>query len=1249
MAIAPGTQEFAELKQTIESNIIEGNITSKAQVRSFLEQQGVDYNNFMQVDADYEKQKAAGFDRESTFDPGKIIGSAVGKVAEDIGTLGGQGIELVAGKESRKYIEGALKDAADYVDSVLPKSVSYALKETFDPRVNVGEDIAAELTAFAAPVAGVTKLAKPIKVTSKLGKAAKAGAIGVTADVLTRDEDEQFTTELISLIPEAEEYVQALAIDPDDSVAEKRLKQIVDSGIGAGVITIGLAPAMLALKFGGKKLIGKFKALKKDDITKPIETTPTTTVINPQVAEIAPGVYRQQGRVKEVIGKINTKLGRALTSVAALPEPVFKSFIKKQQFVEAEDLLMRKEAKTLKKLIKDTGTDVEPVSKLLRGETLTAAERQSVPQEIIDQASVMRQKMDDNSIVIKDLLELNPDDELALALDAGGGSYITRTFEFSSNPQWSKDITAALKGRQPTMDQSGFKVSSEHNTNILNIVNNARSYIARNNPDLTASQIDGLIQSMVDRGNKGDALGVIIEQLGMGGGAGAAKILKSRKTIDKPILELFGEVKDPIRNFSETITNQNKLIAKARYLKEIKNFAEQNVGREIKLGGLIPGLPTDVSTFLRKAETDVTKNLGELAAKELGSFGAGGETLGLNKFVTTDQLHTMLDTGIDTFSLNNPVGKSWLNIFAKPAAVGQAAETVFDHTAHLVNTYGMAQQLAMNGNLFRPSVFKNAQKAAYTIYQKAAKKDPEALQLLAELKKRGVIDSSVVGETIKKNIDNFGEGLEDALTKTLKAPFRGMSAVYGGVDDFGKLIAIQAEMNAYRKAFPNLTEEQLLDKAAEVVRNTMPSYTTALPAVRALSRLPFGTYATFPAEVLRTQKNIISQGVRDIAEGTRTGNQALALTGLRRLSGIGATTAAIDMMVSDNNEQMGVTDVNKRAIKLTAPDYQKNTVKVYTEPFYMDPKTGHVMTKFTDSGSLDAAQYVKGPIRAIIGRVMAGDEVTEREINDAFKEGIAEVYSPFVSEKFLTTALLNISRGVDAEGKPIKSVQDELLKAFTPGSIKAGQKVLKAQQSELLRGEGKGQTVSGFPMRAEDAMRFFLTGVRNNTVDVSKAVGFSVYQDLKEINKSKQEFKQYLKDIPDKPLTESDIKDLYQKYIDTQLEKKENMARLADKVSVFKDIEFYKKGKDGKMYKQKFGLENVFKASTDNAKYKPDNNFIYSLVKGKEGNGIFMPDSLDSRDIVSLIRDRKFSPEVIMGLKQIEAALAGKTLRKRAE
>lgn len=207
MSLAPNTQEFADLKKTVESEIIAGNITSKSQLRGFLEGSGINYDEFMQVKKDADAQKAAGLDRDTSFDPGKIVGSAVGKVAEDIGTLGGQAIELVGGKEKREAVESAVKYAANYVDSMLPKAVSYALKETFDPKTSTAEDVTAEIAAFAAPVAGLTKLAKPLKVSSKLGTAAKAGAIGVTADVLTRDEDEQFTTDFVSLVPEANSYV----------------------------------------------------------------------------------------------------------------------------------------------------------------------------------------------------------------------------------------------------------------------------------------------------------------------------------------------------------------------------------------------------------------------------------------------------------------------------------------------------------------------------------------------------------------------------------------------------------------------------------------------------------------------------------------------------------------------------------------------------------------------------------------------------------------------------------------------------------------------------------------------------------------------------------------------------------------------------------------------------------------------------------------------------------------------------------
>ena len=137
--------------------------------------------------------------------------------------------------------------------------------------------------------------------------------------------------------------------------------------------------------------------------------------------------------------------------------------------------------------------------------------------------------------------------------------------------------------------------------------------------------------------------------------------------------------------------------------------------------------------------------------------------------------------------------------------------------------------------------------------------------------------------------------------------------------------------------------------------------------------------------------------------------------------------------------------------------------------------------------------------------------------------------------------------------------------------------------------------------------------------------------------------------MPDKLLTEEDITNLYQAYVDTQLEKKEAMARMADKANVFRQVEFYEKGKDGKIYKTRYGIDGIVKASTGKGKYNVNPNLLYSLVQGPEGQGVFIPDSLNEKEILGLLQDRKFPPSVINGLKRIEAELAGKSLRKVTE
>jgi hypothetical protein len=1251
--IAPNTEEFYNLKTEIDNQLDTGSIDSQEGLKNFLESQGVGFDEYMTVLNDFENQEPTAEDklRESPFyvipDPVRTIGSAIGETASYLGTIGGQGIELLAGKEKRKEVEGGLKKAAEVVEEYTPKPVSYFFKETFDPKVTLTEEIVSELLQFGTAVGAVKQVTKNIvKPKSKLGKAAEVFGIGVAADVLIRDEDEQITTELISLIPGMESVVEDLVINPDDSVAEKRLKQLIDSAAGAGIIGAGFATLAPIVKSGGKKILNKYKAVTKDKVTTPVKPLGEAKVVESAVEDIGNGIYRQRNKIIETIGKINTGLGRVFTSNLSIPKPLYESILKKNSFVKANEIISRSELKKLESLQKKYGGDWQVMNKVLDG-TASQGDIQSLNPEIIKQLDTMRNMLDDKTQLALDLLELPMDNELSIQLDKGMGAYLTRTFENFSNPSWSKKIMSVVDNK--------IDITDANNTEVIKIVNNARRHFKKMYPSYTEAQIDGIIDTVISSAKNKDQMSSIIDMIsGSGYGGPAAKILRGRQDLDKPILELLGEVKDVKRNFIETLSNQNKLIAKAEYLQDIKKFAEQNLNKEVKLDGLIPFIPTDVATFLNKAEPGVVSNLGKISQKELGELGKAADPVGLNKFTTTDQLSTMLEKGVDLFELdsNSALGRIYNATIAKPLAYTQATETIYDHTAYLLNTAGMFQQLAVNGYLFRPSGIKNAKNAAYNIIQRVKKDDPEAINTIRILLEESVLDSDIAVENIKKNIDRFGEDIENTVLKAAKRGIKAPGQVYGGIDDFGKIMATFAEVEDYRKVFPNLTEEELLRKAAKNVRNTMPSYTTGAFYARALGRVPLGTYAMYPAEILRTSANILKIGVSDLWEGFKTGNSALAQKGFNRLASAGGVITGIAAYNTRNNEAMGITKEDERAINIVSPEWQQNSTKIFTQPLYLDPKTNDVMTKFTDTSTIDAHEFLKTPIRAIIGRVMAGKEITDREIDDAVWSGFKSIMSPFVSEKFLTSAVLNASRGVDDNGNPVPYVETlgdnfwgrivyAVPEIAKPGSLKGLNKLEEAENSEAVLGKDEGVSYGGFPNRAKEQEFFLKTGIRNNTMNFSKSVGYNIYKDVQEINKTKQVFKDYLKkEVGIRPITPEIANEIYDKYLSIQQQKRELQSRLLDKINIISNVQYYTKDSNEP---KTFGTEGILKAVTSKGKYKVNPLILRTLAQKK--NGFFQPDSFSSSELSELFKDKKLPLEVIKGLKEIEVGITGSALK----
>ena len=1179
------------------------------------------------------------------IDPGKAVIAGAAALPKAAIRTGLDIYEGVTDRESREKVENVFSEIGSTIDKGLQsnlgpvgRSLSTTAKETIiQPELTPAEELISYFTGFGltqrALQAGSRKvLGEP---ESKLGKATELGGTGVVADILVRPEDEVILPDLVSQIgdlaesyeyarpKEIEQLVSKLAIDPDDTVAERRLKQVIDSlaavgafggtlfaaGKGAGFIAPKVAKGM---SITANATAGKAKAVR-DGILELPDNTPGKTVLTTVLNNIAPTSYQQAGTVYQALAKFNTGAGRLFTSTAAMPKQFFDAYLESRGFPLEMEIRIKGELKELKKLI-DKSPDPEKarvaINQILNQEaglftTLSKGglETQGVSSELIEKATKLRGLVDENSTKIIDSLGLPKDSKLRAAIDENMGGYLTRQFAFATNPKWSKTINRALKGLTPeqvpfiaripgTFSKTKKRIK-EHNADVLEVVANARKHLKELNPTYTDVEIDVLINSLVDSANKNkDSLSGLIPFLTGSDTGVAQKVLRGRKDLDKPILELLGEIKDPIDNLRKTLNSQNRLIAKAKYLRDIKNIVEENLDGEVALKGLFPFLPSKTAKFIKGGDVpqDVTAPLESLVEKELGRFGGDGSFVGLNNYYSTEDLVDILEKGIDIFdhSRAGPL----LTALQRASAYVQGTETVLDTTAHQVNIMGMLHMLAGNGHLYNPKAYKEAVGGIKSVFERARAGDEEALKYMGRLKREGVIDSNPTAEAIKRNLDRFsGEEAEGNFTRIIRSPFRGLSYVYGATDDIGKIIGHRLEMDRYRNVFKDASEDELFAYASNIVRNTMPSYTTAPAIVRGLSRTPIGTYAVFPAEIIRTTYNMVKIALKDIRNSftIKDPEEAAALfnAGFVRLASLGGTAAGIDYAIDSNNQALDVGENEIRAVNQVVPPFQRTTEKFFTKPLYRDTD-GLIYTQFTDTGFIDARQSVKGPIKQIIGRVMAGQDYTDRELDQAFGNIFREVLGPYYSQKALTKFGVETISGVDEFGRPITTggldkptdaatIAKRMFRVFLPAGVfgKGSLKLIDAYKAEEVAGrdfdeepltieeivlggrEGEGQTTSGFPNRLDEAIGHLKTGLRNNTMNYTRALGYGLYQDYKKLKTLQRQFNLRLKEQGQRKFTDEDIEDIVNTYERSTRLEADVYKNMEDYLSIARNAKYY--------------------------------------------------------------------------------------------
>ena len=472
-----------------------------------------------------------------------------------------------------------------------------------------------------------------------------------------------------------------------------------------------------------------------------------------------------------------------------------------------------------------------------------------------------------------------------------------------------------------------------------------------------------------------------------------------------------------------------------------------------------------------------------------------------------------------------------------PKALSQVAKTILAPVTHFRNIFSATGFSAANGIFFEnPAVVGRAFADAFAPLQTGAPikralgkvtgvgfDEAAANARYRKLLDLGVVNSQVQLGDIKNLLRDvrFGENLNlekplESMMKKLTAGtgrkvkgfFKGAEDLYTAEDDLFKIANFAVERlrlkNAYTTAGRKVTEDFLDQEAANIVRNTVPNYAYVSDTVRALRRLPLGTFMSFPSEILRTTTNIAQRAIREIND------PVLRNIGIKRLIGLGTV-----MYIAPNVIQSGfqivnnVTNEQLQALKQYLPDWSKNST-------ILPIRSKDDELKYIDFSHGNAYDVATRPIQTLINEVQKGitdEEVLMKGVYRGMAQAAGELASPFISEAIYTEAIIDLLPIMGRGGRTREGRQ--LFTETTPGGekIKIGiNHLAKAllpfsypQITRLYQAAADKPSKRGEFFELPDELLGFI-GYRAVKVDPVRSIGFKIADYQRGIRESRQLF-----------------------------------------------------------------------------------------------------------------------------------------------
>ena len=408
-------------------------------------------------------------------------------------------------------------------------------------------------------------------------------------------------------------------------------------------------------------------------------------------------------------------------------------------------------------------------------------------------------------------------------------------------------------------------------------------------------------------------------------------------------------------------------------------------------------------------------------------------------------------------------------MFLIPKGMTQFGKTVLGPFTHGRNFTSGAVTTISTGNasllLTDPAVFGRAIKDAFNALQPQTMyritKNPKYLNADADqamyrfFLDEGMVNSSATYKEVMGIITDIGKGgdvfermfkLFGQKMKKLSGTIDWAQDMYIAEDDIWKMINFFGENFKLKRAWNSAVKRGVIDpatgkkftnadipsdydlmrKATQTVRNTLPNYAYVSDAVKATRRSPLGNFVSWPAEIMRTTGHLVKQGLMEIKD------PILKRNGYERLIGLGTAYAVIPPMIVEGVRGLyGITRDQLQAMReLIAPWSTGSTLIPIRD------KEGNY--KYVDFSGAFFYDTVLNPVQQVISQAEIQDQAPLiPAMMDGMLKGVDRLLQPFFSESIYygLIADLFIRGGQDRDGVRVWNEEDDLIDKYHKGMM----------------------------------------------------------------------------------------------------------------------------------------------------------------------------------------------------------------------